>query len=1086
MGSAEADNLERSAHGWKRWLARAGLVLGAIALVALGYVWLSRERIAGDLIDDYLAQTGLEASYDIVSIGAQRQVIANIVIGDPEAPDLTIDRVSVDIAYGLGAPGIGAAVLERPRLFGTYREGVLSFGALDPLLFGESETETAGLPAIDLTLVDGGALLETDYGDLGAHLEGSGALDDGFSGKLALISLALGFEGCGSERFTGYGALTTKDGAPRFEGPLRLRGIECEGARIASVDVAADLGADSAFAKLEGGFEISADDLRLAQSSAQDVRGSATLSLREDALVLDHDVSLGRIETGYASLSSLRADGALRSARGFSQSSWNAQVDGVDLALAPGIDQALGETIAASEDTFLAPILAKLQRNLKATLGSARMSGDVTWRSDADAQSVVVPQARLRGAGGETVLALSRLSWSQSGEQAAPRLVGNFLTGGAGLPQITGRLEQEEDRALALRMTMAPYSAGADSLALPGLSVRQQGNGAFAFAGKVSASGAIPGGAVNALSMPLEGRFDARKGLRLGTRCQAVRFASLSTYDLELGAQSLRVCPADQRAMVSYRDTLDLAIAAEDLALEGAIAESPSRIAAARAELRYPGGFAIEGLAARIGAPDNGLNLTSQSFTGGFEDGFNGAFSGGTAKLDAVTLDLNDLAGRWSYEDGAFSLADTRFTLIERINGRSRFEPLSSEGAVLTLKGNDIAASAQLNHLASGTPITSVAVAHDLGSGEGSALLGVDAITFGPSLGFEDLTYLAKGVIAFAQGSVSGEGRIAWTSDLVTSTGAFRSDDLDLAAAFGPVQGLKGEVRFSDLLNLTTEPSQVIEIGSINPGIEALAGKVRFSLTNGEIIEVEDGRWPFMGGELIMRPTTLEYGTDKEQRYTFEIIALDAATFVTQMELTNLGASGTFDGTVPIVFDALGNGRIEGGLLISRQPGGNVSYIGELTYEDMGAMSNFAFQSLRSLDYRQMSVELEGDLAGEIITRFGIDGVRQGEDASQNFVTRRLAKLPIRFNINVRSENFYELATMVRSFWDPDALGDPVDRGVLSSDGTLLLAPPPVAPPPIVPPPPVPAPPEGAGASETEAIRPDEPSVQPPESESVP
>jgi hypothetical protein len=173
----------------------------------------------------------------------------------------------------------------------------------------------------------------------------------------------------------------------------------------------------------------------------------------------------------------------------------------------------------------------------------------------------------------------------------------------------------------------------------------------------------------------------------------------------------------------------------------------------------------------------------------------------------------------------------------------------------------------------------------------------------------------------------------------------------------------------------------------------------------------------------------------------FEIIGLDAATFVAQMELTNLGATGVFDGTVPIVFDKDGNGRIEGGLLLSRAPGGNVAYIGELTYEDLGTMGNYAFEALRSLDYNQMSVGLNGSIAGEIITNFQFDGVQQGAGTSQNFVTRRLAKLPIRFKINVRSENFYEMAMMVRSFWDVDFLGNPVDRGLLrAEDGRFVPA----------------------------------------------
>ncbi|MEO1490434.1 MAG: YdbH domain-containing protein, partial [Pseudomonadota bacterium] len=314
--------------------------------------------------------------------------------------------------------------------------------------------------------------------------------------------------------------------------------------------------------------------------------------------------------------------------------------------------------------------------------------------------------------------------------------------------------------------------------------------------------------------------------------------------------------------------------------------------------------------------------------------------------------------------------------------------------------------------------------------------------------------------------------------DDLTSRGTFYTDGLNLAAAFGPVRGLKGRVTFSDLLNLTTEPDQVFDIGSINPGIEVLAGRIVFSMREGTQIDVKDGRWPFMGGELIMRPVRLRYGTDDEQRYTFEMIALDAAKFVTQMELNNLGATGTFDGTVPIVFDAMGNGRIEHGLLISRVPGGNVSYIGDLLYEDMGAISNYAFQSLRSLDYRQMSVELDGDLAGEIVTKFQFDGVRQGEGASQNFVTRELAQLPIRFRVNVRSENFYELATMVRTFWDTSALPDPIDQGLLEARDGRFVRPPSIGAPQKTPPD------EPRTAPDQSALRPDdELPVQAPESE---
>ena len=82
-----------------RWIVSLALVL-----LILG-VWLAREPLAGDVIDDQLASLGLPATYDIESIDPGRQVFTNVVVGDPGKPDLTIERVVVD------APGVLALSL---------------------------------------------------------------------------------------------------------------------------------------------------------------------------------------------------------------------------------------------------------------------------------------------------------------------------------------------------------------------------------------------------------------------------------------------------------------------------------------------------------------------------------------------------------------------------------------------------------------------------------------------------------------------------------------------------------------------------------------------------------------------------------------------------------------------------------------------------------------------------------------------------------------------------------------------------------------------------------------------------------------
>jgi hypothetical protein len=154
------------------------------------------------------------------------------------------------------------------------------------------------------------------------------------------------------------------------------------------------------------------------------------------------------------------------------------------------------------------------------------------------------------------------------------------------------------------------------------------------------------------------------------------------------------------------------------------------------------------------------------------------------------------------------------------------------------------------------------------------------------------------------------------------------------------------------------------------------------------------------------------------------------------MELGNIMATGKFDGTLPLVFDENG-GRIAGGYLSARAPGGNVAYLGELTYKDLSPMGNFAFAALRSLDYRAMRVDMDGSLAGEILTRVSFDGISQGQGTNQNFLTKQVAKLPIRFNVNIKAP-FFSLFGSFKSLYDPNLVPDPQKMGLLDKKGSAV------------------------------------------------
>jgi hypothetical protein len=483
---------------------------------------------------------------------------------------------------------------------------------------------------------------------------------------------------------------------------------------------------------------------------------------------------------------------------------------------------------------------------------------------------------------------------------------------------------------------------------------------------------------------------------------------------------------------------LRIAAGAPSLQLTGRLGETPIAIRSGAVGFAYPGALSARQLVVTLGPADTATTFAVSDLSAQIGKDIAGRFAGTDVRLFAIPLDLLGASGDWRYVDGRLSLTDGSFRLEDRLEGEDadRFKPLVAAGASLSLEDNLITAEALLREPTIGRAVTRVDLAHNLANGVGHANLAVEGLTFGDRFELRHLTGLELGV-SNLRGTLTGSGRIDWNEAGVTSTGRFSSDSLDFAATFGPVRGASGTVEFTDLLGLTTAPGQRLRVASVNPGIEVTDGEIAIELRGGEVLTLQTATWPFMGGTLTMRPVEIRFGAAEVRRYIFEIEGLDASRFVEYMELNNISATGTFDGTVPIVFDASGNGRLEDGLLLSRPPGGNVSYVGELTYEDLGAVANFAFDALRSLDYRQMRVAMEGSLIGEIVTRVRLDGVSQGAGAQRNILTRAIAGLPIRLDVNVRAP-FYGLITEMRRLYDPSAVLDPRAVGLLDAQGNVI------------------------------------------------
>ena len=1056
----EAQELARAPQRRRgRW--SLGVVATVLAVMLLGG-WLARERIAHKVINDRLENMGLPATYTIQKIGPSREILTNIVIGDPAHPDLTVERAEVQIVPTFGLPTIGRITLVRPRLYGRIAGGKISFGSLDKVLFA-NKGGPKGLPDLDLALIDGRARIDSAAGPLGLKAEGAGNLRGGFAGTLAAIAPALTLGACQVQRLSAYGKVTVSAAAPRFDGPVRLQALDCPASRLTARNASLQMNTtlSAAFDAAEGTYALASGVLGYRSSQLTSARGTGQFSWARGDLTVGYKLTGAGLAAAGIKADAVALEGVARSHDRMASFSSEGALGAAGVSPGRALEVSLARLEKSGAGTLLAPLAGQLRSALARETPRSSLSATFQLRQSGQLTNLTVPGALWRGGSGARLAALSRVTITLGG-RGGMLLAGNLVTGGPGLPQIEGRFERRGSGGALASLVLAPYRAGDSVVALPELKLVQLPGGAFGFAGRALITGALPGGRVDNLVLPIEGNWSAGGGLAALRRCTPLSFDRFKIANLTLAGQSLTICPGPEGAILrSDARGTRVSAGTAGLALNGLLGSTAIRLRSGAVGMAWPGALVARSIDVSLGPVAFPTTLKIAQLNAMLGKITTGKFVGTELKLNAVPLDVLDAAGNWRFANQELTVGGASLTVKDRLKD-ARFYPLVARDATLSLHSTTFTANALLREPKSDRLVTEARIVHDLDTATGHADLLVPGIVFDQKLQPDTLTYLSQGVIALAKGTVYGQGRIDWNRSGVVSTGDFSTDKLDFAAQFGPVKGARGTVHFTDLLALVTAPRQTLHVASINPGIEVNDGDLSFQLEPGHLLVVNGAKWPFIDGSLELLPTGFVLGGAEVRRFTIKVNALNLAKFVQRLGLGNISASGIFDGELPLVFDENG-GRIDNGILVSRAPGGNLSYIGELTYKDLSPMGNFAFQALRSLNYKKMEIGLQGRLDGEIVTKMRIDGVSQGVGAKRNFITQRFAGLPIRFNINIRGP-FQQLISSFKSLYDPTYVRDPRSLGLINPSGATPSA---AQPAPAVPPVQTPIP-----ASDTPAVVP--------------
>ncbi len=1042
------DDTERARQPWGRGWTIFALCAFVVALLLI-IAWTQRTTFADTLVQDQLRKFGVRATYKIEDVGFRTQRLSNVIIGDPANPDLAVQSAEIDISVGFSGAAIRQIRARGVKLKGRFSEGKLSFGELDKFRDIKS-SKPLEIPDYFVDLKHAQLRLDTPYGLIGAGIEGRGWLRQKFDGVLAVRAPALNQGDCRVQGARFDGRVQFEDRKPGINGPIDLGEFACRSRGIAGAQARlnGDLRLSEKFDHWFGDLQVRAGLLQ--SGSIALARPEGTLAFDGSSARTNFDIALDRSAFAAAPLKVRNLAGQGKGYLDFSTETLqivargDAKVQGgvLDAASLAAVD----DIALKAKDSPVGPLLASINPKLRAAArdfaGSLRYDAHI---GGGGPSNILIDNVDLVSASGAQIEQSGLIDLRRSGGGWIARAPVQLALTGGGLPSFKLSINQSAAGIWSGSLVMPQYAASGASLALPKLAFSGIPGGSWKLDGQALVTGPLPGGYVKGLILPVDARFDGR-GISLFQNCQTLRFDSLQYETVQLAKRDIRLCPNGNGPVFQAGGTgTRFATSIPDFSFDGMYAGSRLKARSKLVRFDLGQGFTASGMDIAWG--DTPIRAQSPTVIFSFAKGFtasnvkveagkpgaltqfdiakldgrlgkgsvSGNLSGAAGQIVNVPLLIENGSGKWTYRNGAIGLEGALgISDAEQVD---RFLPLNVPSILVDYEKGVITATGGLFEPTTGIKVAEADIRHILKSGTGRALLAVDELRFGDTLQPSMLTPLTVGVVANVNGIVTGDGIINWDPSGVRSTGRFATQNTNLAAALGPVEGLNAEIVFTDLLGLETGPGQLARLGSVNPGIAALNGQIKYQLLAGNRVQIEGGSWPFAGGQLLLEPTILDFDIQKPRRLTFRVVGVDAEKFLAQYEFDNLRVSGVFDGTLPMVFDATG-GRIVGGTLVARSGGGELSYLGELSYKDMGVFANFAFQALKSIRYRELEIDVKGDLAGEIITKVSFAGVQQGTLAKRNFITKQLARIPIQFNVSISAE-FLKLIGSVRSIYDP-------------------------------------------------------------------
>ena len=607
-----------------------------------------------------------------------------------------------------------------------------------------------------------------------------------------------------------------------------------------------------------------------------------------------------------------------------------------------------------------------------------------------------------------------------------------------------------------VRQTLADWRAGEASIATEELGVtiaiQPQDGGRIDLRGPARITGPLGDGEVRDLVATLDLGVRWGNGWRVtpNSGCVPIRLGGIDSAGLSFANGNFSLCPLNGALIAAdAAHNMSGGFSIRSLALNGRMSGpqgQPARLSAANVIGLFRGRTGDFTLALEADNPslaiemaeERTLAVTLQRLIADahIADSWSvtGSFDAGTLTDPSLPGSVSTIEGAWSAEplDGKpiirVSAGEALLTANRPASEADRplFNPLRIVETNAVLQNGEISASGAILLDDRSRQLAHFNARHDIDEGAGIASVNADRIEFGPQLQPYEITEQARGLIEGVRGPISANADITWTRQDLLGTGLVRLAGVSLSTATIPiVNDVRGEVRFDNLWELTTPPGQEVTIGELNPGIAVRNGRVAFQLLTEQRVAIERAEFDFASGRLAMTPTTITLGAD-ETRFELTLSDVDAADLLRTLNVPDLTATGQLEGRFPLLLTRR-SAFVDGGVVRAQGDGGVLSYTGQAGANATG-VSRIAFDALRSFRYEQLSLTLDGDLNGDVVSSIEFSGRNSGRPVDLGPIAPvpglgsvTVRGVPFEFNVHVEAP-FRRLAQTAATITDPGDL----------------------------------------------------------------